>query len=47
MTASIMPKTNLAKLVWAGIAILGASTIGGIARMVFGMMLAVMVFPPF
>ena len=31
MTASIMPKTILAKLVWAGIAILGASTIGGIA----------------
>ena len=31
MTASIMPKTILAKLGWAGIAILGASTIGGIA----------------
>jgi len=31
MTNSIMPKTVLAKLVWAGIAIFGASAIGAIA----------------
>jgi carbon starvation protein len=31
MSASLMPKTFLAKLTWAGIALLGASAIGGIA----------------